>query len=120
MNKNILILLVASLLMVCAPVSLCAQELKAQSEKAETQKNQQDAQKSSMENDVQSVAISVTNSNVHIKNAANSTVEVYNIAGVKVKTQHIDSDDKTVELSSLPKGCYMLKIGKVVRKVYLK
>ena len=52
--------------MVCAPVSLCAQELKAQSEKAETQKNQQDAQKSSMENDVQSVAISVNNSNVHI------------------------------------------------------
>ena len=42
------------------------------------------------------------------------------MTGVKVVTQRIDSSDKVIELDNLPKGCYIIKIGKVARKVYLR
>lgn len=42
-------------------------------------------------------------------------LEVYNVTGAKVLTRQIDSQDKTFSLS-LPKGCYLFKVGTVVRK----
>lgn len=120
MKRNILILLAAFQFTVCAPVSVCAQENKSQIEKVDGQKPQQDVQRPSNDNELQAITINVSNSTVHIKNAAHAIAEVYNIAGGKVKTLRIDSDDKTFDMSYLPKGCYMFKIGKTVRKVYLK
>jgi hypothetical protein len=68
----------------------------------------------------QAVVIIVNESTIHIKNAEKQVLEIYNLAGVKVSTIKIDSTDKTIELSSLPKGCYILKVGKTARKCYLK
>lgn len=80
----------------------------------------QDVQKAPIEAEQPAVAITVTESTLHIKNAAGQVLEVYNLAGVKVITQKIDSADKAIELSSLPKGCYIIKVGNTVRKIYLK
>lgn len=77
-------------------------------------------QKAPIETEQQAVVIIVNESTIHIKNAEKQVLEIYNLAGVKVSTIKIDSTDKTIELSSLPKGCYILKVGKTARKCYLK
>lgn len=66
------------------------------------------------------VTISVDGSTLHIKNAEGTTLEVYNLTGEKVYTQNIDSPSKSVELNNLQHGVYIVKVGKVARKVYLK
>lgn len=80
----------------------------------------QDVQKAPIETEPQAVSIIVNESTIHIKNAEKQVLEIYNLAGVKVKTITIDSADKTIELNNLPKGCYILKVGKTARKCYLK
>ena len=47
------------------------------------------------------------------------TLEIYNVAGVKLMNIKVDGGDKRYELN-LPKGCYIVKISKVVRKIYIK
>ena len=78
-----------------------------------------DVQRTTVEQEQKEVVITVSESNVHIKNADKAVMEVYNMAGVKVATYRVDSPEKTIELGHLPKGCYILKVGKVARKVYL-
>ncbi len=65
------------------------------------------------------VTITVSGAQVHICGASGQMLEVYNVAGVRVGTYKIDGDDKTLNLN-LTKGCYILKIGKVVRKVSIR
>ncbi len=72
-----------------------------------------------IDNDFQTPTISVSHSTVFVTNAMGETLRVYNVAGVCVMNAKIDSPDKRFELS-LPKGCYILKVGKVVRKVSIK
>lgn len=79
-----------------------------------------DNQRTDMENEPHQITITVVESTINIKNASQMVLEVYNVAGIKVSTQRIDSQDKTIELNNLSKGCYLLKIGKIVRKVYLR
>ena len=80
----------------------------------------QDVQKAPIETEQQAVTILVNESTIHIKHAEKQVLEIYNLAGVKVSTRKIDSADKTIELGNLPKGCYILKVGKTARKCYLK
>jgi len=72
-----------------------------------------------IEAELATVAINVRGSQVHITGATDKTLEIYNVAGVRVGTYKIDNDDKTLNLN-LPKGCYILKVGKVVRKVSIR
>lgn len=63
------------------------------------------------------VLISVSGTNVRVQNALGAVLEVYSITGVRVFSHKIDSNDKTVDLSSLGKGCYIVKVGKLARKI---
>ncbi len=65
------------------------------------------------------ISITASGSSVRVSGANGETLEIFNITGVKVATVRIDSDDKTFSLN-LPKGCYLLKIDKVVRKISIK
>ena len=56
---------------------------------------------------------------VHVIGAKGQTLMIFNLAGVCVEVKKIDSDDRYYELT-LPKGCYIVKISKVVRKIYIK
>lgn len=66
-----------------------------------------------------SVSISIDNNVVRVNGAAGMTLEVVSLTGRPVTTIKIDSPNQRVELN-LPKGCYILKVGKVVRKVTLR
>ena len=66
------------------------------------------------------IALTVDGSSVHIQNVnSKSSLEIYNVLGVKINSVVIDSSDKTITLN-LPKGCYILKIQDLVRKVAIK
>lgn len=72
-----------------------------------------------IDNDVQTVSVIVSGSSVRVGGAYGMTLYIYNITGLRVKTVAIDSSDKQFDLD-LPKGCYILKVGKVVRKISIK
>jgi|WetSurMetagenome_2_1015567.scaffolds.fasta_scaffold177386_2 hypothetical protein len=62
----------------------------------------------------------ISGNSVHIENAPkNSTLEVYNVLGMRVATFKIDSSDKTITLN-LTKGWYILKVDNLVRKIAIK
>ncbi len=62
------------------------------------------------------VSITVNGQWVCISGAQGQTLEVVSLTGRRVMTVKIESPAQRVELN-VPKGCYILKIGKVVRKV---
>ena len=72
-----------------------------------------------IEQEFQNVTISVNQSVVRVSGANGQVMHVYNVAGVKLMTIRIDGNDKSFELN-LPKGCYIVKIGKTVRKISIK
>ena len=72
-----------------------------------------------VETEVGGIAIALNGSQLRVANANGQTLEIYNLAGVRVTTVRIDSEEKTLNLN-LKKGCYMLKIGKFVRKISIR
>lgn len=65
------------------------------------------------------INVSVTGQTVNVSGAQGKTLEVVSLTGRKVLTVKIESPAQKVELN-IPKGCYILKIGKVVRKVSIR
>ncbi|MBQ8969010.1 MAG: T9SS type A sorting domain-containing protein [Bacteroidaceae bacterium] len=95
-------ILVLSLLIAGAPVSLMAQ-----------------VERDEIETELSAVSLSANGAKVHVSGAEGQTLEVYNLTGVKVTTIRIDSNDKALTLN-LQRGCYILKVGKVVRKISIR
>ncbi len=62
------------------------------------------------------ISISVNENQVTVTGAQGQTMEVVSLTGRKVITVKIESPAQRIELN-IPKGCYIIKIGKVVRKV---
>ena len=62
------------------------------------------------------VTITVKGQTVMVNGAQGQTLEVISLTGRCIMTEKIDSPAQKIELN-IPKGCYILKIGKVVRKV---
>ena len=65
---------------------------------------------------VSGISLSIKDGNVHIVGANGEVMEIFNLTGTKVATIRIDSNDKTFALN-LQKGCYLIKVGKIVRKI---
>lgn len=73
-----------------------------------------------MEQEMQTPSISVNGKTLSIKNAENMVLVIYSITGEEVYNKKIDSPSATIDLNHLKAGCYIVKIGKTARKVYLK
>ncbi|MFA6873308.1 MAG: T9SS type A sorting domain-containing protein [Bacteroidaceae bacterium] len=70
--------------------------------------------------DSNSLTLTITGNTIHLQNATPGTVlEVYSVLGIKVLSVKIDASEKTFVLN-LSKGCYILKIENLVRKIALK
>ena len=77
--------------------------------------------KQGIETEQQSISVQMINNSVlQIKNAEHMVVEIFSITGEKVYTARIDGQAKQVDLGCLPKGIYVVKVGKFTRKVYVK
>ena len=72
-----------------------------------------------IDNDIQTINVAVTESAIHVTGANGQVLHVYNVTGMKLMSVKIEGQDKKVEIN-LPKGCYIVKVGKVVRKIYIK
>ena len=101
MKKRLLTYSVAVAMLFALPVSMMASE------------PEQVSVEQTIEDDI---TITVNGQWVVINGAQGKTLEVVSLTGRRVMTTKIESPAQHVELN-VPKGCYILKIGKVVRKV---
>lgn len=101
MKKRLLTYSVAVAMLFALPVSMMASE------------PEQVSVEQTIEDDI---TITVNGQWVVINGAQGKTLEVVSLTGRRVMTTKIESPAQRVELN-VPKGCYILKIGKVVRKV---
>lgn len=62
------------------------------------------------------VKIEVDGRNIRIVGAAGMVLEVFNVTGQRVAVYKIEGAEKTVQLG-VPRGCYILRVGKATRKV---
>lgn len=100
MRKNILVLLFALSLLAVFPQRMSAA-----------------ANIEIIDNDFQKIAITVTNSGVlHVIGANGLVLQVYNVLGVRVVSMKVEGNDKRIDLP-LKSGCYIVKVGNVVRKI---
>ncbi|MBQ9357278.1 MAG: T9SS type A sorting domain-containing protein [Prevotella sp.] len=66
--------------------------------------------------DEQQPVIGMEGNVVTIQWASGMTLDVVSLTGRAIASYRIESPSQRIELN-LPKGCYILKVGKVVRKV---
>ena len=66
-----------------------------------------------------SITISVEGNSVQVNGAQGMTLEVVSLTGRLVASYKIETPAQRVDLN-ISKGCYILKVGKVVRKVSVK
>ena len=62
------------------------------------------------------INITISGQTVTISGAQGQTLEVISLTGRRVMAAKIESPAQRIDLN-VPKGCYILKIGKVARKV---
>ena len=67
-------------------------------------------------NDIQ---ITVNKSVVRVTGAEGQVMEVISLTGRHVMSVRIESPAQRIELTNIPKGCYIIKVGKVVRKIVI-
>lgn len=72
-----------------------------------------------MDNDILDITISLEQSQLRVTGASGQMLQVYNVAGVCIMSVRVDGDDKHYDLN-LTKGCYIVKVGKVVRKISIR
>lgn len=65
---------------------------------------------------VMAVEISYSHGTLFVTDGVGEKVEVISLTGNKVMEVQIESPAQKIELN-IPKGCYIVKVGKVVRKV---
>jgi len=77
------------------------------------------ADNESIETTIPGVTISVSGNTIRVSGANGEDIEVFNLTGAKITTIKTESTGKTYSVN-LPKGCYLVKIGKVVRKISIR
>jgi len=65
------------------------------------------------------IEINIQKQVVSVTGAQGQTLEVVSLTGRLVMSVKIDSPAQRVDLN-IPKGCYILKVGKVVRKIQVR
>lgn len=65
---------------------------------------------------LQETTVAVAGNNVSVTGANGLTLEVYKITGEQVVVYKIEGENKSFRLN-LPKGCYILRVGKLARKI---
>lgn len=69
-----------------------------------------------IETSLQKAIKPIGNKEIRVTGSDGEMLEVFNLTGIKVMEIRIDNTDTTLSLD-LPKGCYILKVNKIVRKI---
>lgn len=72
-----------------------------------------------IEQESQRITVSVSGSVLRVSGADGEVLHIYNVTGVRVMSIKVDGYEKIYTLN-LPKGCYIVKIGKTVRKITIR
>ena len=72
-----------------------------------------------IDQEFQTASISVVGNVLHVTGAEDELLSIYNVTGVRVMSVKVDGGDKHYTLN-FPKGCYIVKVGKLVRKVSIR
>lgn len=72
-----------------------------------------------IEQESQRITVSVSGSVLRVSGADGEVLHIYNVTGVRVMSIKVDGYEKNYTLN-LPKGCYIVKIGKTVRKITIR
>lgn len=72
-----------------------------------------------IEQESQRITVSVSGSVLRVSGADGEVLHIYNVTGVRVMSIKVDDYEKSYTLN-LPKGCYIVKIGKTVRKITIR
>ena len=72
-----------------------------------------------IEQESQRITVSVSGSVLRVSGADGEVLHIYNVTGVRVMSITVDGYEKSYTLN-LPKGCYIVKIGKTVRKITIR
>ena len=62
------------------------------------------------------VSVYFSGTMLRVTGGFNLTLSIYSITGTRVMCQKIEGDDKSWNLN-LQRGCYIVKVGNVVRKI---
>lgn len=69
--------------------------------------------------DEQEVDVAYNEGSLTVTGAEGCTLQIVSVTGKVVMNKRIDSPEQKIELN-IPKGCYIVKVGKVVRRVYVR
>ncbi|MBQ7424525.1 MAG: T9SS type A sorting domain-containing protein [Prevotella sp.] len=69
-----------------------------------------------IEQDFQQATVTISGNTLHVVGANDQVLHIYNVAGVRVMSFKVEGADRHYELN-LPKGCYIVKVGKTVKKI---
>lgn len=72
-----------------------------------------------IEQESQRITVSVSGSVLRVSGADGEVLHIYNVTGVRVMSIKVDGYEKSYTLN-LSKGCYIVKIGKTVRKITIR
>ncbi len=72
-----------------------------------------------VEPETKDIVISQQNDLLRIVGANGLDVKIYNLAGVCVSAFKVEGNDRSYNLN-LRKGCYIVKVGAVARKIFVK
>lgn len=108
-NRTIMKKIILSLCLFCAMLGM-PQAARAMTNETPAQEALSEAQGD--------IKIVVRGNSLRVTGAAGQTLEIYSVTGAKLKSVKIGANDETVN-TGLSRGCYIIKVGDVVRKVSL-
>ncbi len=65
-------------------------------------------------------SIVIKGNTVHVSGADGEILHVYSLTGIEVTRYKIDGNDVQVNMGGLQKGYYIIKVGKIVRKISIR
>lgn len=72
-----------------------------------------------IETNVSGITIVASGNTIKVSGVYGEDIEIFNLTGTKVTTIKTDTTGKTYS-ANLSKGCYLVKVGKVVRKISIR
>ena len=104
MTKRLLILSIAGFLTAMCPLAVAASEMSPATVTEQVEEQ---------------VEVSIEGQTAYVTGAQGQELVVVSLTGRQLLKVKIESASQRVELN-IPKGCYILKVGKVVRKIQIR